>query len=650
MRASVLIAAVMGMTFESEADKQRPVNRVINLLKDMQKTLEKEKDEDQEVYDKLACWCKTNDSEKTKAIETAEQRITQLTSAIQEYAARSSELTQTIKQTREDLAGNKQALAAATAQRRKESSSFTSEEKDAIQAVSALKGAITVLKRHNSLSQASLIEVQKLMNKYPNLLPAQRRQLSGFLQQPNVQSYSNQSGEIFGMLEQMLENFQANLSENQKEELAAQETYNLLRAAKEDEIKAGKERLDTKLSELADVNNKNSDAKEDLEDTQNALSSDQKFLMDLKKRCKSADEEFAERSKTRQDELLAVADTITILTNDQAHEKLGQSLSFVEIGQKAGDLKRRAAAAKVLRAAGKDHPELMALAVSAKLDAFVKVKKAIDDMITQLKKEGEDEIVHRDWCNTEFNENEDQTAKANRNKEEFESLIEDLSSQMETLTKEIHTLQAEIAEAHVQTQRAAEDRQEENKEFQTTIVDQRDTQEILKQAINRLQQFYDKKATELVQTKQEPGAAAPPPPEGFKEYKKNKGASGVLGMIQEIVNDSKMIVQEATKGEQDAQTAYEEFIADTTKAIAQRQRSITNKTSSRAQAEQDKASADGSLRGTMKELENLNSYNGELHKSCDFTIKNFDIRQTARDQEVEALQQAKSILSGADFQ
>ena len=39
----------------------------------------------------------------------------------------------------------------------------------------------------------------------------------------------------------------------------------------------------------------------------------------------------------------------------------------------------------------------------------------------------------------------------------------------------------------------------------------------------------------------------------------------------------------------------------------------------------------------------------DLHKSCDFTIKNFDIRQSARDQEVEALRQAKAILSGAKF-
>jgi len=49
------------------------------------------------------------------------------------------------------------------------------------------------------------------------------------------------------------------------------------------------------------------------------------------------------------------------------------------------------------------------------------------------------------------------------------------------------------------------------------------------------------------------------------------------------------------------------------------------------------------------ELEQLSNYNGELHSSCDFVLKNFELRQTARDEEVEALRQAKAILSGAKF-
>merc|ERR1719360_472152 len=52
----------------------------------------------------------------------------------------------------------------------------------------------------------------------------------------------------------------------------------------------------------------------------------------------------------------------------------------------------------------------------------------------------------------------------------------------------------------------------------------------------------------------------------------------------------------------------------------------------------------------MLELEQLSNYNAELHQSCVFILENCDIRQTARDEEIEALKQAKAILSGAKFE
>jgi len=51
----------------------------------------------------------------------------------------------------------------------------------------------------------------------------------------------------------------------------------------------------------------------------------------------------------------------------------------------------------------------------------------------------------------------------------------------------------------------------------------------------------------------------------------------------------------------------------------------------------------------LAELEDLSNYNIELHQSCDFVMKNFELRQTARDEELQTLKQAKAILSGAKF-
>merc|ERR1719162_400948 len=63
----------------------------------MAKQLEKEAEEDEEIYENMACWCETNDKEKTKAIADAEAHIQDLTSSIEEFAATSARLNTEIK-------------------------------------------------------------------------------------------------------------------------------------------------------------------------------------------------------------------------------------------------------------------------------------------------------------------------------------------------------------------------------------------------------------------------------------------------------------------------------------------------------------------------------------------------------------------------
>merc|ERR1719148_455691 len=161
------------------------------------------------------------------------------------------------------------------------------------------------------------------------------------------------------------------------------------------------------------------------------------------------------------------------------------------------------------------------------------------------------------------------------------------------------------------------------------------------------QGFYAKKAAALVQM-QEP--AGPPPPPGFEAYKKNAAAGGVMGMIQQIINDAKAMEAETIRSEEDAQKAYEDFVKDTNGSIEAKSKDIVNKSETKAQAEGDRVEAKEDKEAVMLELEQLSNYKAELHSSCDFVMKNFEIRQTARDEEIEALKQAKAILSGAKFE
>jgi len=669
LKAEMKVEMQSALTFDTEAAKNRPVSKVITLLKDMLKQLEKEAEEDEEIYDQLACWCETNDKEKTKSIGDAESKIEQLTTAIEDLTAGSARLNTEIKNLEKEVAENQEALDQATEIRQKELAEFNAEEKDLLGSISALKSAVTVLSKHNSASllqvgsmSAITSGVQAAMQMHADLLKGvfthkQRRAVTAFLQSPQdyfdaeptfKQSYAPQSGEIFGILKQMKETFEANLAQTQKDEQNNQKAYEELKAAKEEEIKAGQDQIDAKTQELASTDEKLAESKEDLEDTKKSLAADEEFLAMLKEKCSGTDAEWEERQKTRQLEMEACSKALAVLSSDDAHDLFTKTFNPAFVQTSMTSERRSKAAAVLSRAADKvQSPRLAAIAMRVRLDAFEKVKKAIDDMVSQLLKEKEDEIKHKDFCVEEFNTNQLQTEKKDREKEDLIAKIEDLEMTIKTLTSEIETLKSEVAEMQVQMKRAGEDREKENKDFQQTVADQRASQKLLQAALNILKGFYEKKEAAFLQ-KQEP--AGPPPPPGFKEYKKNAASGGVMGMIQQIINDAKAMEAEAIRAEEDAQKAYEDFVKETNASIEEKSKAIVNKSEEKAKAETDLTQANEDKESVLLELEQLSNYNAELHQSCDFVMKNFEIRQTARDEEIEALKQAKAILSGADFE
>merc|ERR1719161_696889 len=116
-------------------------------------------------------------------------------------------------------------------------------------------------------------------------------------------------------------------------------------------------------------------------------------------------------------------------------------------------------------------------------------------------------------------------------------------------------------------------------------------------------------------------------------------------MIETLIEESKTLEAEATKGE--AQASYEEFMKDSTATIAALSKDIANKSEDMGKADLAKTVAADDLKATITDLLTRGEYAQELHKKCDFLLKNFDLRQQSRTQELEALAQAKAIFSGA---
>merc|ERR1719172_337531 len=327
--------------------------------------------------------------------------------------------------------------------------------------------------------------------------------------------------------------------------------------------------------------------------------------MNLKETCQMTDQEWEERQKSRAEEIKAVSEALAILSSDDAHDTFTKTFNFVQTKVETTDRQNRDKASALLFKAAKanGNPRLAALAARVRLDAFTKVKAAIDEMIAALLKEKADEIKHKDFCTEGLNTNERETELKQRDIEELEAKISDLTTQIDELTKSIATLESEIAEMQTQLKRAGEDREMENKDFQTTVADQRATKELLKKAYDVLSAVFAKKFLQVRSSTNQP--AGPPPPPGFKEYKQSAGAGGVMGMLEQIMRDTDTLEAEAIKAETDAQKAYETYVKDTNNSIEEKTRDITNKTEEKATAEADKVAAEEAKETAMNEHQQL---------------------------------------------
>merc|ERR1719272_2774330 len=123
-------------------------------------------------------------------------------------------------------------------------------------------------------------------------------------------------------MKQMKEEFEANYATAQKDEAKAAADFVALKATKNEEIAAGSDKKLTKETEIADATEKSANAKEDLEATQQQLEADSEFLANLKAQCDALDKEFAERSKTRTEEMAAVSEAIGIITEEDSNEMM----------------------------------------------------------------------------------------------------------------------------------------------------------------------------------------------------------------------------------------------------------------------------------------------------------------------------------------
>merc|ERR1719310_1457000 len=108
-------------------------------------------------------------------------------------------------------------------------------------------------------------------------------------------------------------------------------------------------------------------------------------------------------------------------------------------------------------------------------------------------------------------------------------------------------------------------------------------------------------------------------------------------------------LQTAEVEEKNAQEEYEQTMKDSAEKRVSDSKALTDKEAAAAEMEAflEKNAADAKALG--KELMATDKYLSNLHGECDWLVKHFDARKQARSDEIDSLERAKAVLSGADY-
>jgi len=642
------------------------------------------------MFDEYMCYCKNGEEALGKSIADAETRIPQLESDNKEDLALKKQLDSEIAEAKSSRAEAKDTIAQATALREKEASAYAKVKSDAEANIGALSGAIPAIEKGmaGAFLQTAAASVLRRLSVSVDMNSEDRDLLASFLSEGN--NYAPKSGEILGIVKELKDEMEKDFAEATEAEDKAIADFESLVASKKKEIEALTKAIESKTMRSGELGVKLAEIENEIEDLKEQLAEDKKFLADMDKNCEQKKAEWAEYKKMEAMEMVALAETIKVLNDDDALELFKKTLpsaasSFVQMKVTSGAMRQKVARVlAVVRRNGKADPRLdfIELAMRGGKIGFDKIIKMIDELVVDLKKEQGVDDEKKSYCLAELDKAEDKKKGLDWDISDLEKAIADETETIATLKSEIEALVDGIKALDKSVAEATETRKSEHDDYVSTLAANTAAKDLLDFAKNRLNKFYNAALykpppkRELSEEDRivvnmggtlaptaapggiagtgialsQAGVAPPPPPEANLAYKKSGGSSnGVIALIDLLIADLDKDNQTMEVEEKDAQKEYELFMADSQEKRLLDSKAITDKQAAKAETETEKQTDEESKKSKTIEAMETAKYIGGLHADCDWLLKYYDTRKEARTGEIDALGKAKDVLSGADY-
>jgi len=675
------------------AASRHPVEKVIGLLKDLMAQANKESQEEEYLYTKFEHWCTGSQKTLSGAIAAEKEEIDKLRDVIAAKTEELEVLTKQIGALADQLTELEGQDTKAAALRAKENSLYQFEEQQLKDTIEGVAGALALLKgAQQSTASAALIakaraSVQAVMALVEvHTTQEQQRTLTGFAATPeervdnltalgdrdeHVKKYAFKSEAVIELLKQLHQRFEADLLAAVKAETNAVNAYQLAAAARANEISATQKAKGNKEGAASEAQAAKTRADEDLISTQADLAADSALLSQTEQKCSTKEAQWAERSKTRAQELSAMEAAIKILSEvtgvrtepPENPVPPPSPLSFLQTGG-PGPGGAAGRALQLLRRAAKEAKskalERLAQEVSAHLGGpFDEVNNMIEKMIYHLMDEQKDEDEHKHWCDLEINKTDASLADKADKIAELQAKIAASEAYTQQLAEEIMAANEMVAKIEMHMKESTEIREIGKKENALAAKDAQDAQAAIANAIAVLETHYKesgmiaKESWELVQTRRagEPAELPETPSTWDASYTgvtdPTAAGSGIIAVLQATNENFAKMEADTMAQEASDHHFYEEEMKDCAIEKATRLKEAEVKAAEKQRQADKTATLSAERKHVEEEHEATTQYLADLQKACVEGSSTYDDRKAARQKEIDALHEAKDILKAA---
>lgn len=635
------------------ASQTDPIQKVIQMMADLETKIIKEGQDAQKVYEDYAEWCEDRSKELGFEIKTGKANKEDLEATIAAETATTEELNTKIEELAASISTDEADLKAATEIREKEAAEFAAEEKELSQVIDMLQRAIAVLEKELGGAGASMMQIKsansltqalELMVKASAITSADAQTLSSFVQTtsddsdddagaPDAAVYESHSGGILDTLGGLLEKAENQLNQATGEETANKNNFEQLKQSLTDEIKYANKDKDEATKNLAASGENKASAQGDLEVTTKDLNEDTRDLASLHADCMAKASDFEAEVTSRGEELKALAMAKKAVVENTAGAG-GQTYSLLQIATSA-DLAHFEAVRVVKDLAKKENAPALAQLASrmnsvlrlnsgSKEDVFAKIKGMITDMIEKIEQEMAEAAELKEWCDKELSESNAKKEEATATVEKLTTKYDSATARSKKLKEEVATLQKELAHLAKTQSEMDQLRAEEKAAYEKNKPEMEMGLKGVKLALKILNDYYAKAG---------------------KSHGSSDGAgSGIIGMLEVIESDFTKGLTEIEAVEQQAAATYEQTTKQNAVAKTTKEQDVKYKTQEAAGLDKKASELNTDREGVQTELDAVNEYLAELNKKCTYKVESYAERKARREAEINGLKEALEVL------